>query len=215
MRDHDAVHRRPATDRLADAGPLAERATLMHAAAVTDRDVERFAAAGLTVNHNPLGNALLGFGVAHHQAIRRLTAADVPGVLGSDTAPSMLATPFELIRAALTTARDAAADDTALGIEDALRMATNCGAVLGRPGQLGVLTRGRLADLVPIDASGPWHLGDRHPVPTLALRARESDLRTVIVDGKVVVDDGKHCTLDERDVAARADGTLRSLARAR
>ena len=79
----------------------------------TDDDITAFAAGGVTVNYNPLGNAMLGFGVASGNALARLQAAGVPIVLGSDYAPSMIATPFDMLRAALVVQRELAANDAA------------------------------------------------------------------------------------------------------
>lgn len=52
------------------------------------------------MNYNPLGNAMLRFGVASNGALSRLQVAGVPVVLGSDYAPSMIATLFDMICAA-------------------------------------------------------------------------------------------------------------------
>lgn len=93
----------------------------------------------------------------------RLLAAGVPVVLGSDYAPSTVSTPFEMIRAALMQQRDVAGADDALTIEQALVMATTSGTSLGRPGRLGRVAVGQLADLVLVDTTGLHHLGVDHP----------------------------------------------------
>lgn len=185
---HDAAFGVPATDRLLQAGLLTDRCTVMHAGALTDRDVAVFAETGVTVNHNPVGNAMLGFGVTGGRSVPRLLEAGVPVVLGSDYAPSTVATPFELIRAALMLQRDLAARDDGLTLEQALAMASSGGACLGRPGLLGQVAVGQLADLVVLDPRGGHHLGVDHPVPALALRGRAGDVTAVVVAGRVVVD---------------------------
>jgi 5-methylthioadenosine/S-adenosylhomocysteine deaminase len=136
----------------------------------------------------------------------------VPIVLGSDYAPDTVSTPFETVRAALMLQRDLAASDDALTMEHALRMATQAGPSLGRPGQLGHVAVGQVADLVLLDTTGLHHLGSDHPVPALALRARSSDVSTVIVDGRVVVEHGKLIDIDEAALASRARHALATLA---
>lgn len=83
-------------------------------------------------------------------------------------------------------------------------MATGAGVTLGRPGRLGRIAPGQLADLVVVDSSAAHHLGGSHPVPGLALRARAEDVTTVIVDGQIVVDDGRVVTVDEAEAMAAA-----------
>ncbi|MFH5230227.1 hypothetical protein [Antrihabitans spumae] len=50
-----------------------------------------------------------------------------------------------------------------------------------------------------------------HPVPALGLHARASDVTTVIVAGRVVVDDGALVDEDEDELRARAVATIESI----
>jgi len=195
--DHDHAHGRPAIDRLADHGLLGPRCTLMHAGSVSDRDIEVIAATRTCVNVNPLGNGMLGFGAAAERAITRYLEAGVRLVLGSDYTPSMIATGFDLVRAALIVTREAGGADDTLTLEQALRMAAN-----------GTVTAGAVADLVVVDRTGPHHVGVDHPVPGLALRARPGDVRTVIVGGRIVVDAGTLVTADPGDLRSAAEAAL-------
>ncbi len=211
--DHDAsieAYGAGPTARLEACGLLSPRTTIMHAGELTDADVAAFATSGVTVNHNPVGNGLYGFGVAAGRAVPRLLAAGVPVVLGSDWTPAVTC-PFELIRSALILHRDAAADDLALSLEDAITMATTSDVVLGHPGELGRLAPGHLADIVIIDRSGSHHLASNHPVPAVALHARSGDVGTVIVNGRIVVDGGTLVTADERQLIAEAKQLMQSM----
>ena len=212
-RAHEAAYGRTETQRLATAGLLGKRCTAMHVGDINDADVAALHDTSTTVNHNPLGNAMLGFGTASQGAVQRLLTAGVPLVLGSDYTPSMVATPFDMIRAALMMAREVTAADDALRLEEALAMATNPGVSVGQPGHLGRIAAGQLADLVIIDTPGPHHLGSRHPVPALALRARPGDVRTVVVNGHIVVDNGQLTNVDERAVIGEAEAAFSQLVR--
>ena len=209
VREHEQAFGCGPTERLARAGLLTERCTVMHAGSLSDDDVRAFAAAGVTVNHNPTGNALHGFGVTAGRTVPRLLEAGVPVVLGSDFAPTV-ADPFEMVRAALMLQRDLAARDDALTLEQALTMATAGAAPLGRPGRLGRVEAGALADLVLVDVTGPHHLDSTHPVPALALHARAGDVRSVFVAGEPVVEDGRLAALDEPALVASARAALRA-----
>lgn len=206
---HREVHASNAIDRLAASGLLSPRCTAMHAGTADDHAVQVIADSGATVNHNPLGNTMLGWNTLHRHAVPKFLDAGVPIVLGSDYSPSMIATPFDLIHAVLMANREVGGRDDALVLEDAIRMATNSGTVMGRPGELGQIRAGQLADLVVLDSSGPHHLGSRHPVPSIAMRGRAADVRTVVVNGTVVVDDHTVTTID---VAQATAGALACLA---
>jgi len=208
---HIQEYGRSATDRLIDAGMLTKRLTAMHAGNASDTDIEAFANAGITVNHNPLGNAMFGFATVRSGAILRMQKAGIPIVLGSDYAPRMTPNPFESIRAALVVHREAVGTDIALTLEDVLAMATNPGASVGRSGQVGRIAVGQLADIVVLDTTGPHHLGDRHPVPSAALRAQTSDVKHVVINGQLVVDNGEVTTIDTGAAVADAQSLLASL----
>jgi 5-methylthioadenosine/S-adenosylhomocysteine deaminase len=202
----EALGRTP-TERLAEAGLLSRRCTIMHAGALSDGDVAAFAAGGVTVNHNPVGNALHGFGVAQERSVPRLLAAGVPVVLGSDYAPAVTS-PFEQVRAALAIQREVAASDYGLTLEAALAMAFAGGVPLGRAGGLGRVAPGQAADLVLVDTTAAHHLASTHPVPAVALHARAGDVTTVVVDGDVVVEHGWLTHLDEQELLAEARAVL-------
>lgn len=211
VRGHEEAFGRSATERLAEARLLNDRCTIMHAGSLTDHDIGAFAAAGVAVNHNPTGNALYGFGIAQGRSVPRLLDAGVPVVLGSDYTPSV-ANPFELIRAALMLHREVAASDFVVTLEQALAMATNGAAPLGRPGELGRVAVGQLADLVIIDTRGSHHLASDHPIPAVALHARVDDVTTVIVDGRIVIDEGRLVEHDEATMLHDARVALRTIA---
>ena len=201
--DHDAAHGRPALERLAEHGLLGPRCTLMHGGAVGDRDIELLATTDTRVNVNPLGNAMLGFGAAHERSIARCVDAGVRLVLGSDYTPSMVATGFDLVRAALMVTREVGGADNALTLEQALPMASTT-----------TIAAGGAADLVIIDHDGPHHVGVDHPVPGVALRARPDDVRTVVVGGRIVVDERVLVTADLGELIARADEAFELVRRA-
>lgn len=208
---HLEVYGRTATERLVDTGMFSERCVTMHVGNADSTDIEAMVSAGVTVNHNPLGNAMLGFGTSRKQAIPAMVDAGIPIVLGSDYAPSMVATPFDTMHATLAMHREAVGTDNALSLEQVIAMSTNAGVAVGRPGRLGRLTVGSLADVVVIDTSGSHHLGDRHPVPSVALRARPHDVQTVIVNGRTIVDDGQVLSIDETAALEEAQALLASM----
>lgn len=97
---------------------------------------------------------------------------------------------------------------------DVLALATINGArALGLEGEIGSLEVGKRADAIVVDLSGP-HLAppgdDLHA--TLVYCARASDVRDVVVDGRVLVRDRTLATLDARALAKAAPAAMAALA---
>jgi cytosine/adenosine deaminase-related metal-dependent hydrolase len=124
--------------------------------------------------------------------VPRLLASGITVGLGTDDAntSSNVSIMLEMRHAALL-AKLASGDAGALTAEKALEMATIDGArALGLDGAIGSLEPGKKADLVLLDTEAPhWH-PRHHVASTIVYQAHSSDVRTVLVDGAVVVDDG-------------------------
>jgi cytosine/adenosine deaminase-related metal-dependent hydrolase len=162
-----------------------------------DAEIASLAATGTGVAHCPSSNARLGAGMCRTMDLVR---AGAPVGLGVDGVASNedggLGTE---IRQALFTARQRAGDPSAMGVQDALDLATIGGArVLGRD-DIGVLAPGKRADLAI------WPGDDVHDIPdavaALALGPRRA-VRHLLVQGRFVVRDGSLTQIDL--TAARA-----------
>lgn len=94
-------------------------------------------------------------------------------------------------------------DPVAVRAGQVLEMATGLGAkVLGLAGQCGSLRPGAPADLIVVDRERP-HLQPFHGPGLLVYSARGSDVRTVIVNGRLVVRDGTLLTMDLEETLAK------------
>lgn len=123
---------------------------------------------------------------------------------------------FESMKYACATAKTATGDPTALSCRDALAMATRDGArAIGLGATCGVLETGRRADIVTLDLAQP-HLSPAFDLAAaLVYSARGSDVRDVVVDGRIVVRDRTVLTVDESALLEAArDAATRALARA-
>jgi 5-methylthioadenosine/S-adenosylhomocysteine deaminase len=88
-----------------------------------------------------------------------------------------------------------------LTAEQAIEMATINGArVLGRESELGSLEEGKKADVILVDFNKPHLIAANRYAPKLVYSAVGSDVRTTIIDGKVVMEDYKVTTMDEEAV---------------
>jgi cytosine/adenosine deaminase-related metal-dependent hydrolase len=90
--------------------------------------------------------------------------------------------------------------------ERALEMATRGGAeALLMETAIGSLEPGKRADLVLYDLDVPEWRPLLNPVNNLVYAATGASVRTVLIDGRVVLDEGRLTTLDERAVFERAE----------
>jgi 5-methylthioadenosine/S-adenosylhomocysteine deaminase len=88
---------------------------------------------------------------------------------------------------------------------DILRMATvNGAAALGMETELGELKPGRIADLALLDMSSMFFTPLNDAYVHLVYAENGSSVRTVIVDGRVVLEDGRILTVDEQSIMLEA-----------
>ncbi|MFM9612422.1 N-ethylammeline chlorohydrolase [Streptomyces sp. V2] len=187
-------------------GLLGPDVLLAHAVDLTGPEIAALARTGTSVAHCPVSNLKLGCGIA---PVPRLLGAGVTVGLGTDGAVSSNA--LDVLGAVRQAAlvHKAGGDPTAVGAEQAVRMATAWGArALGLGERIGSLEAGKRADLVVVDLSGP-HLRPRHdPWSTLAYAARADDVRDTVVDGKVLMRGRALTTLDECSVVADLESLI-------
>jgi len=178
-------------------GLLGPQTALVHCVWVDDDDIRRIAAAGATVFHNPSSNLKLGSGVAPARALLR---AGIPVGLGTDGMGSNdCQNLFEDMRlAALVSKITSSSYDEWLTAGEVLRMATRGGlGAVGLAGELGSIEVGRLADLVLLDLGGVAFTPRHDVVRQVVYAERGAAVRTVLVGGKIVMEDGAFTTVDE------------------
>jgi len=97
-------------------------------------------------------------------------------------------------------------------VYEVLRMATLNGAEALRLGKsIGSLEVGKKADVILVDLSKP-HLRPLHNVgASVVYSAHGSDVDTVIVDGKIVMENRLVKTLDEQAIMEKAEKTALDL----
>lgn len=188
--------RRP-LDLLAEWGWLAPDVTIAHLCDVTDGEIERLAASGVTATHAPGCDVPMGWGVA---PVARLLAAGVPVGLGTSGGGSNDA--GHLLADARLAMQVSALVGPQLPARTVLAMATENGAVgLGR-GDLGHLRPGARGDLCVWDVSGVADAGVADPVAGLLWASPGRRPRHVVVGGRVVVRDYRLVTGDESALVA-------------
>jgi cytosine/adenosine deaminase-related metal-dependent hydrolase len=191
-------------------GWLGSDVWLAHAIHLDDQAIARLAATGTGVAHCPSSNARLGAGICRS---RDLLDAGVPVGLGVDGPASNEASSLlGELRAATLVAR-AVGGPQAIGVRQALQMATMGGArVLGREAEIGSLEPGKLADVALWRLDSLPHAGIVDPVAALVLGSA-APLELLLVNGRAVVERDHLLTVDEQQVAAGARDASKALLR--
>jgi len=188
---------------LGDVGALGDRFMLNHCVHLSDSDITLIADSGSHVVHDPTSNMMLASGVS---PVPKLLASGINIGLACDgPACNNGQDMMEAMKDASLLQKVTSADAQILVAADVFAMATSRGArSLGLGAKLGALAAGYLADLVLLDTHSA-HLTPMHdPLAALVYSARASDVRTVIVDGKIIVRDGDMTTIDEERVVRQA-----------
>lgn len=196
---------------LAALGLLGPHATLAHCVWLNEQEEGLLRQSRSVVCHCPSSNLKLASGVAR---VPELLSSGVAVCLGADGAPcnNNLDLFWEMRLAALI--HKPRAGVTAMPAMQVLEMATLGGArALGLEAEIGSIEEGKRADLTVVD------LGSLHALPRpgdvvsqLVYAGRSSDVRHVLIDGKLVMRDRRLLTLDEEEVSLAARSHVERIA---
>jgi len=179
-----------------------------HCVHLTPEDIEILALKHVCVAHNPESNMKLNSGTA---PIPELQAQGVVVGLGTDGASSNnnLDLFGEMRSAAFQ--QKLRVDSTVLPAYEVLKMATVSGAQTLGLQDVGMLAPGFKADLITIDLDQP-HFYPRFSVPAhLVYVAHAGDVRTVMVDGKLIMEERKLLTMDVSEVCKEAEARAKRI----
>jgi 5-methylthioadenosine/S-adenosylhomocysteine deaminase len=187
-------------DRL---GFLGAGVVAAHAVWVSDSDAAILQTRGVGVSHNPESNMKLATGTAPVPAF--LKAGVALGLATDGAASNNDLDMFEAMRTASLVHKLQTGDPRAVNARTVLEMATRGGArALGMAGQIGSLEPGKRADLIVVGMSAARQTPMYNPISHLVYATHGDDVRTTIVNGKVLMRDRKVLTLNEGSVLADA-----------
>jgi len=176
---------------------------LHHAITLTDTDIELLAKRGVAVSHNPESNMKGASGLAR---VPDLLAGGVTVGLGTDgPASNNNLDLFEEMDTAAKVHKLVRSDPTVMPAREVFRMATRGGAkALGLDALVGSLEVGKRADIVLIDVRQPELTPMYDVYSHLVYAIKGAHVKTVVVDGRVILRDRKMTTLDESAVMTKA-----------
>ncbi len=177
---------------------------LAHCVHLDAEEMETLTRTKTNVAHCPSSNLKLGSGVAR---IAEMLARRIPVSLGADGAAcnNRLDMFTEMRTAALL--QKLAHGPEVLPAARTLRMATIDGArALGLEKEIGSLEAGKRADVIVVDLNRPHSTPRRGDVVSaLVYSAQPSDVRSTIIDGQILMREGKLLTLSEANVIEEAN----------
>jgi cytosine/adenosine deaminase-related metal-dependent hydrolase len=190
-------------DLLEEWGWLAADVTIAHLCDVTDGEIARLAAAGITATHAPGCDLPMGWGIA---PVAKLEAAGITVGLGTSGGGSNDA--GHLLADARLAMQVAPLVGPPLPARAVLGMATaGSAAGLGRS-ELGHLRPGAAADACVWDVAGVADAGVADPIAGLLWANPGRRPRHVIVAGRVVVRDYELVNADEHNLVAALNRRL-------
>ncbi|MEZ5190737.1 MAG: amidohydrolase family protein [Schumannella sp.] len=214
--DHEAVSWMFGTDPvlgLEALGVLDESLLLSHANVLSDRETDALLTTGAGLSWAPAASMIWGHSVVLSSRHARFWRAGGSVGLGSDS--SNWSNVFDLFRQAqlaILLSRTIEGDRAALGAVDALRIATIGGArAAGLGDRIGSLEPGKRADLVIHSADRPESAPAFDPVRNLVYAAGSRTVRSVVIDGRVVLRDGRLTGVDEPEALAAVETAARAM----
>jgi len=191
------------TAYLENIGVLGPDITAAHCVWVDAGDMKLLASRDVGCVHNPSSNMKLASGAS---PVVDLLAAGVPVGLGTDGAASNNDLDmFEEMDLAAKLQKLVRMDPRALPAEEVVAMATINGArALHMEKQIGSLEAGKKADIILIRTDLPHATPMYNVYSQLVYALKASDVDTVIVGGKIVMEHRRMLTLDEPQILAKA-----------
>ncbi|UCE29929.1 MAG: amidohydrolase [Candidatus Bathyarchaeota archaeon] len=195
---------------LENIGFLQSNTLAAHCVHLTEKDMRIMARHNVKISYNPTANMKIASGIP---SIKSLLGLGLTVGIGTDgPASNNNLDMFEEMRFAALLQKIKHLDPTVLSTQKVLEMATIEGAkALGLEETVGSLEVGKKADIILIDFRKP-HLTPLHdPYANIVYSANGSDVDTVIVDGKILMQGRNMETLDEEEVMQKAQRTALDL----
>jgi 5-methylthioadenosine/S-adenosylhomocysteine deaminase len=195
-------------------GFLSNRVVAAHSVWLTDKEIDTYKRIGVGTGHCPQSNMKLASGVA---PVPKMLAKDVAVGLGTDGAASNNDLDmWEEIDTAAKLHKLISGDPKTLPAEQAFEMATIRGArALHIDNITGSIETGKRADIAIVDFDDLNQTPFYNVYSHLVYATKAADVRTVIINGRVVMLDRKLLTLNEavikKDANAYRDKIIQSL----
>ena len=190
-------------------GWVGEDVWYAHGIHLTEDELDRMAETGTGVAHCPVSNQKLASGAAK---VPYMLGNDVPVGLAVDGSASNDSSNMILEMKAAFLMHRLISGISSITAEDVLSLATNGGRDLLNQPAIGSLEEGKAADMFLVDSQRLGFAGGlSDPVSALVNTGDTQIVDYTIVNGKIVVRDGKLVTVDENEIIAEANRISREM----
>ncbi len=204
-------YRRRPLALMADCDFLGEDVSLAHGIYFNDDELRQLARTGTAIAHCPTSNMRLGSGICR---VKEMLAQDINVALAVDGSASNDSSDMlgEIRNALLLQRVNYGAD--ALTVDDVLQMATVNGARLLNFDKVGRIEPGWAADVAVFDVGKLEYSGSlADPLAAIIFAGYNHEAAYTIVNGKVVVDNGRLTGFDETELMRRCNRIAAELLR--
>ena len=189
---------------LSRAGVLGPDVVGAHCIWVDHADIDTLSHFGVGCVYNPSSNMKTAAGVM--PVVEMLASGEAIGLATDGAASNNNLDMFEEMDLAPKLQKLARMDSRALPAEQVVALATITGArALHLEKQIGSLEPGKKADLILVDTSAPHATPMYNVYSQLVYALKANDVRTVIIAGKIVMEDRQMLTLNEPEILAKAN----------
>jgi 5-methylthioadenosine/S-adenosylhomocysteine deaminase len=181
-------------------GILGSRWIVDHGIHCTDLDIEHMARVGCSLVYTPTSESIRGGGIGPAARAQR---AGVNVALGTDgPMVDYSVDMLEQMKCCILLQHVRHLDPTLMSPERAIEMATiNAAKAIGLDDRIGSLDPGKHADIAVFDIKKPY-VGVLHrPISSFICSGKGSDVRVVLVDGRIVYRDGRFTRYSDGDRA--------------
>jgi 5-methylthioadenosine/S-adenosylhomocysteine deaminase len=186
-------------EHLANIGILKSGLVAVHCIHLTDHEKQLLAQSDAAAVHCPEANMKLASGAARVQDLINLGV--VVGLGTDGPASNNNLDLFEEMRSASLMGKLISGNPESISARAVLNMATTGGArALGMEDEIGSLKPGKKADVAIVALDKPHLTPMYDPISHLVYSAKASDVRDVIVNGEIIVRQGRIMTVDEAEL---------------
>jgi 5-methylthioadenosine/S-adenosylhomocysteine deaminase len=195
---------------LDDLGLLHDRLIAAHAIHLNHEEIDLLYQRGVKIAHAPESNMKLSSGLAR---IPEMIEMGLTVGLGTDgCASNNNLDLFQEMDSVAKVHKAFSLDPVHLNAETVLKMVTSWGAkLLGLEKELGTIEVGKKADIIVLDQESPHMVPLYNPQSSLVYAANGSDVKDVIVNGRILLKNRNFQTLDPNEIMERVRAISRKI----
>ena len=205
-------HQFTPTQYLDELGVWNQNSFAVHCVHLNEKDKEVLISQKVAISHNPQSNMKLASGAAPIQDMLNKGALVAIGTDG--TASNNNLNMFEEMDMAAKLQKLSTNDPTSLDAKTVFQLGTIKGAELLQWNQeIGSLEVGKKADMILIDINQPQLTPMYNPYSHLIYAMNGSEVQTVIINGRIVMENRKLTTIDEEEVLDKVKFLAKKIAK--